>query len=123
MKKGFLIALISIVLVISAGVSFAGWHKGPFQKGKALWNDPKLAGSTNEKSCGTCHPNGKKVNGKKKRFKIMGKTLKSREAAINFCIEMALKGKPLQKNSEEMKSLVSYMKTLKGKKKKVIVGC
>ena len=85
--------------------------------GEVLWTDPGLGGSTNDKSCATCHPKGKNIDGSKKVFKIMGKELKSPEDAVNFCIEKALQGKPIPAKSDHMLKLLQHMKTFKGKKK------
>lgn len=96
------------------------------EKGKALFNDPKLG--TTGKSCNSCHPDGKGLEqaGTKKEFKIMGKTQKSLEEAVNFCIENALKGKPIDPKGSDMQAIVSFIKSLSGKpapKKKAIEGC
>ncbi len=50
--------------------------------------------------------------------------MNSREDAVNLCIEMALKGKAIAEDFDEMNDIFSYVKTLKGKKKKkAAVGC
>jgi cytochrome c len=105
----------------------------PEERGKTLFNDPKFAGGTAGKSCNSCHPGGKglEMSADKKEFKIMGKTQKSLEEAVNVCIEMANKGKAIDPKSEQMKDIVAYIKSLKGmkmdkempKKKKAIEGC
>ncbi|MBI5676295.1 MAG: hypothetical protein HZC48_10815 [Nitrospirae bacterium] len=86
-------------------------------KGKALFNDPKLGGATSGKSCNTCHPDGKGVEmaADKKEFNIMGKKQNSLEEAVNFCIENAIKGKAIDPASNQMKDIVAYIKSLKGK--------
>ncbi len=115
---------ITLLALLVLGIAFSLAFAGNVEKGKKLFNDPTLGGSATDKSCGSCHPNGKGINGKKKTFKIMGERQKSREDAVNFCIKMALKGNPIDKDSPEMKDIVSYVKTLKGKKKKkAAVGC
>jgi cytochrome c len=118
MKK--LILLFPMVILIIIGTTFAG---GDVEKGKVLFNDSSLG--TNGRSCESCHPKGRGINGQKSTFTIMGKKQGSIEDAINFCIEMALKGKPLPKDSEKMQNLAAYLKTLDiGKKrKKRIEGC
>ena len=109
MKSGKLILLISFILAFAVGIADAG----NVDKGKALFNDPSLG--TNGKSCATCHPGGGGVEkaGNKKTFNIMGKKQESLKDAVNFCIEMALKGKPLKKDSRKMEDIVSYIKSLK----------
>lgn len=95
-------------------VSFAMKHL-PGERGKALFNDPYFAGGV--KSCNSCHPNGRGLGkaAQKKEFHIMGKTQKSLEEAVNFCIVNASKGKAIDKGSEEMKDIVAYIKSLSSK--------
>ena len=42
----------------------------------------------------------------------MGKTQKSLEEAVNFCIENANKGKAIDAKSDMMKDMVAYIKSL-----------
>jgi mono/diheme cytochrome c family protein len=128
MKSLKIIALISIAMLISSAV-FAMNHT-PEDRGKTLFNDPKLGGGTSGKSCGTCHPDGKGLEGvgSKTMWKNPGGEFKSLEEATNVCITLALKGKALDVKSEQMKDLVSYMKSIKPAaaapaKKKAAVGC
>ncbi len=111
MKGSVLVVLVSFVLVLATGTAYSG----DAGKGKALFNAPGLG--TNGKSCNTCHPAGKDIDGSKGSFNILGEQLNSREDAVNFCIENAMDGKPLASSSEDMKNIVSYIKTLKVKKK------
>lgn len=125
-------ALLSIfALCLTFSFAFAAKHL-PEERGKTLFNDPKFAGGTAGKSCNSCHPNGKGVEkaADKKEFSIMGKRQGSIEEAVNFCIEMANKGKKIAVDSQEMKDIVAYIKSLAGKapaeapkKKKAIEGC
>jgi cytochrome c5 len=128
MKAYGIIAAFAAALLVSAAALAA--HDTPEERGKALFNDPKLGGGTAGNSCNTCHPGGKGLEGVggKKEWKNPGGTFTSLEAAINVCIEMALKGKALDAKSGQMKDLVSYLKSLKpgaGKTpgKKPVVGC
>ena len=111
MKSTVLVVLVSFVLVLATGTAYSG----DAGKGKTLFNASELG--TNGKSCNTCHPGGKDIDGSKGTFNILGEQLNSREDAVNFCIENAMDGKPLKSSSEDMKNIVSYIKTLKGKKK------
>lgn len=110
--KVLLFSLIALSLISS--FVFAA---GNVEKGKALFNDPKLG--TNNSTCNTCHPDGKgleKAGAKgKKEWKTPGGVQNSLEDAINMCITMALKGKALDKNSQEMNDLVAYIQSLGGK--------
>jgi mono/diheme cytochrome c family protein len=116
------LALFSLVFVVTMA-----YGEGNVERGKALFNDPKLG--TTGKSCGSCHPDGKGLEqaGTKKEFNIMGKSQKSLEEAVNFCIENALKGKALDPKGKDIADIVAYIKSLSGKaapkKKKAIEGC
>lgn len=128
MKSFKIVALIAIAMLLASAV-FA-MHHTPEDRGKTLFNDTKLGGGTSGKSCGTCHPDGKGLEGigSKKEWKTPGGEFKSLEEAVNICITMALKGTALDVKSEQMKDLVSYLKTIKPKagatsKKKAAVGC
>lgn len=89
----------------SGGSSCSGSKEGSADRehGKALFNDPGLGGSTNDKSCGSCHPGGS------------GLETASGDIAdtINRCIKSALEGEGLDKDSQEMKDLSAYIKSLK----------
>lgn len=113
MKNTKLILVISLILMFAAGMA----HSGDVKKGKALFNDVNLG--TNGKSCNSCHSGGKDIDGSKETFSILGSEQESVEDAVNFCIEMALSGKPLKKDSMQMEDMVSYLKTLKVKKKMI----
>lgn len=115
MKK---IVFILTASVICLSLSYA--IAGSSLKGKAYFNDKEFAWSTNQKSCNSCHPNGKGLgmSGEKSSFKIMGNKLESLEEVINFCIENALEGQKLKIHSEEMQNMMLYIKTIKAKKKK-----
>ena len=128
MKSFKIFALIAIVMLLASAV-LAMSHT-PEDRGKALFNDTKLGGGTSGKSCGTCHPDGKGLEGigSKKEWKTPGGEFKSLEDAVNICVTMALKGTALDVKSEQMKDLVSYLKSIKPKtsetpKKKSAVGC
>ncbi len=105
------ILLFSILIIgLTFSIAAAGKHT-PQERGKALFNDPKFAGGS--KSCNECHMNGKGLEkaGAKKEFTIMNKKLNSIEDAVNFCIEKANKGKPIDVKSQQMKDIVSYIET------------
>jgi len=91
-----------------------GAMTGNIEHGKTLFNDPKFGNGTNGKSCNSCHPNGKGLEqaGKKTSFTIMGKNQNSLEEAVNFCIENALMGKAIDPQSQDMKDIVAYIKSL-----------
>lgn len=107
--KVILLSLIAVSLVFS--FVFAA---GEVAKGKAMFNDPKFAGGTSEKSCNSCHPDGKGLEkaGIKKEWRTPAGVHKTLEEAVNICITMALKGKALDPKSQEMKDIVAYIKSL-----------
>lgn len=123
---------LAVVGLVASG-AYAMKHK-PEERGRVLFNDPKLGGGTSGNSCNTCHPDGKGLAGvvKKKAWATPGGSHKTLEEAVNTCITMALKGKALKKDSKEMKDIVAYLKSLKAKpeaaapekkKRKPVVGC
>lgn len=119
--KIFLLSMIVVGLIFST--TFAVKHT-PEERGKALFNDSKFAGATSGKSCNSCHPDGKGVEkaGSKKEFNIMGKKQNSLEEAVNFCIENAIKGKAIDPKSDQMKDIVSYIKSLEKETEKKAPG-
>jgi cytochrome c5 len=123
-----IIAIMVTVALTSSSV-FAAHHTRE-ERGKALFNDPKLGGGTSGKSCATCHFDGKGLYGvgDKKQWKNPGGTFNTLEDVVNMCIVMALRGRPLDVKSEQMKDLMAYLKSFKAKRaeapaKKPAVGC
>jgi len=88
---------------------------GEIEKGMTLFNDAKFSGAISGKSCGSCHPGGKGLENAadKKEFNLGGKKQNSLEEAVNYCIVNAIKGKAVDTKSEQMKAVVSYIKSLK----------
>jgi cytochrome c len=91
-----------------------GEADGSIAKGKALFNDPKFGSGTSGMSCNSCHPNGRGLekSGAKSKFNIMGATQSSLEEAVNICIVRPLKGAAIDPESQDMKDIVSYIKSL-----------
>jgi cytochrome c5 len=129
LKVTVLIAIAILVACVAPAL-----NPKPEYRGKALFNDTKLGGGTAERSCSTCHPDGKGLEGigSKKEWKTPAGDFKTLEETVNICIAMALKGTALDVKSEQMKDLVSYMRTIKPKEEKAskkkkprkpIVGC
>jgi cytochrome c len=110
MKMVKIMMICLLIVGLASAVAFAGASE---DKGKALFNDAKFAGGS--KACNSCHADGKGIENAadKKEFKIMGKTQKSLEEAINACIVNANKGKAIDAKSEQMKDMVAYVKSLK----------
>ncbi len=112
MKILKVLALFLVATVMTFSSAFAA---GDAKRGKALFNDTKLAGGTTGKSCNSCHPGGKGLEnaGDRKEWTMMGKKYKTLEAVINWDIEEALHGKALDPKSADMADLVAYIKSLK----------
>ncbi|AJE03347.1 c-type cytochrome [Geobacter pickeringii] len=73
-------------------------------RGKELFESPKLG--TSGKSCSSCHPGGRKLEWAASTYDDEKLT-----EIVNRCIEKSLKGKPLDPASDDMKSLIAYIKT------------
>lgn len=107
--KIIVLSLTALGLIFSA--AFAMKHM-PEERGKALFNDAKFAGGT--KACNSCHPDGSGLEkaGDKKEFNLMGKAKKSLEEVVNACIAMGNRGEAIDIESEQMKDIVAYIKSL-----------
>lgn len=101
-RKVMLCAVMS--LLMTAGLAMAA--KSSVEYGKQLFNDQNLAGSTNEKSCNSCHANGKGLEGAGENEKL--------SSAINKCITGPLGGKKIDGRSAEMRSLKMYILSFGG---------
>lgn len=97
---------IYAILLVTALAAPATAEGPSMEQGKALFENNKLG--TNGKSCATCHQGGKKLE--------WAATFEEEKLAgiINNCIKQALKGKPFDPDSDEMKSMVMYIKTFAG---------
>jgi cytochrome c553 len=104
------LCMVAISLIFSAAL---GMKHLPEERGKALFNDPGFAGGS--KACNMCHPGGRGLEkaADKKEFSIMGGSQKSLEEVVNVCIVNANKGKAIDADSDEMKDIVAYIKSLK----------
>ena len=103
--KGLRLAVFGLVCF---GLMFAlAFAAGNAEKGKALFNDPKLGGGTAGLSCNACHQDGKGVEKAADRKDI--------EKQVNACIKNALKGKGIDPKSAEMADIVAYIRSLKKK--------
>jgi cytochrome c553 len=103
--KGLRIAVF--VMVFSSLMFTLALAAGDADRGRALFNDPKLGGGTIGMSCNSCHQDGKGVEKAADR--------KDLEKQVNACIKNALKGKGIDPKSAEMADIVAYLKSLKGK--------
>lgn len=103
--KGLRIAVFGVVcfglMVVLASAA------GDVEKGKILFNDPKLGGGTAGLSCNSCHQDGKGVEKAADR--------KDLDKQVNACIRNALKGKGIDPKSAEMADIVAYIGSLRKK--------
>jgi cytochrome c len=119
MKILKIVVLAMFVIGFAAFLDLTGYagnmmDEGSVERGKALFDDPMAFGGST--SCSSCHPDGKGLEksgmeGKTEWTNPVG-TYKSLEEAINVCITQANKGKAIGVNSEEMKDLIAYIKSL-----------
>jgi cytochrome c len=114
MKKVKLTVICLLAVCLAVSAAYAMKHL-PEERGKALFENSSFAGG--KKSCNSCHPEGRGLGqaAAKKEFRIMGKSQKSLEEAVNFCIVNANKGKAIDENSQEMKDIVAFIKSLGSK--------
>lgn len=105
------------------------------KRGEKLFNDTELGENTTGQSCNSCHPNGGTIGGasemtwKGQSMKVAIPTLKGAAASFpkaigpmkvvedvmgqnNMCIMTFLKGRPLDKNSQEAVDLAAYVTSL-----------
>jgi len=116
--------IILTTLSVSAIILFStcAFADGDVKKGKVLFNDPKLSGSSFGVSCNKCHPDGKGLEASgaagKTAWRSCSGERKSLEDSINTCILTANKGLPIGLDSQEMKDLIAYIKSLAKKTKR-----
>lgn len=103
--KTWMLGLAVLGLVFSLA-----YAAGDVEQGKTLFNDPKLGDSANDASCNSCHPDGKGLAGVAEK---PGESEDALVGVVNRCVKMALKGKELPPDSQEMKDIIAYMKSLK----------
>lgn len=105
-RNALFILALSGVAMTSVALASGG---ASLERGKALFNDAGLAHSSNGRSCSSCHAGGAKLENANRNPDLAGQ--------INRCIKGALNGKPLDKNSSDMRSLVMYVQSLADKQK------
>jgi len=95
--------LLTLILIAASSLALAdsGVSRA---RGKELFTSPQLG--TNGRSCNSCHPDGKKLE------KAAAYDEGNLGEIINQCIKGPLKGKSLDPNSDEMKSLILYITLL-----------
>jgi mono/diheme cytochrome c family protein len=100
MKK----VVMALAAVALSAVPLLAADAPSVERGRELFESSKLGSSG--KSCATCHPGGRKLEwaGTMEEGKL--------SATINKCIAGPLKGKPLAPDSDDLKSLVLYLRSL-----------
>jgi len=99
-------AVIVSGLVLWAAIVCAE-HGPSLDRGKELFESPALG--TNGRSCVTCHPGGKKLD-------WVGTYDDARlSAIIATCIRKPLHGTPLPADSDDLKSLILYIRSFAGR--------
>jgi len=84
-------------------------------KGKRLFDDPRLGNGNTGKTCRTCHEGGLDLDSgfsARKNFEVMGVKVADAVEAVNFCIEVTLRGEGLDSQSREMANLLAYLEVL-----------
>ncbi len=107
--KSMMMGLVILGLVFSLA-----YAAGNADEGQKLFDDPNLSGSTNDKACSTCHPDGKGLAGvtEKQNFSTPAGKSDQLTTAINQCITMALQGNALPPDSQKMQDIIAYLKTI-----------
>lgn len=83
--------------------------------GRGLFNDPRLGLGTSGKTCKTCHVDGLDLDIDllgKRNFEIMGVMVADVREAVNFCIEVTLRGEGIDPDSKEMQDILAYLEIL-----------
>jgi cytochrome c peroxidase len=103
MKKLSMSVCFSLAVIFAAVFSVAA-EKSSVEYGKNLFNDPTLGGSTNDKTCNSCHDNGEGLDQAGKNPKL--------SKVINKCVTGPLKGSKLDGRNVQMRSLKMYIQSL-----------
>ena len=102
-----------ILFTLSAGAEthYVGMKagKGNVKRGEYLFNQVGFGAGRSGKSCATCHPGGKGMEGVAKKFAGRDAALRK---AVNRCIRGALKGKGIREDSQAMADITAYMRSL-----------
>ena len=108
------ILIIMVMILAAFTLASAAGNAGSVENGKKLYNDPAFAGSTNARSCNSCHQGGRGLEqaGTKQYSSLMGIRATSLEDIVNICIKRPLMGKPIAHESREMLDIVAYIKSL-----------
>jgi cytochrome c len=84
--------------------------EGDTERGKFLFEQVGFGGGTSEKSCASCHPDGRGLEGVAEKFQGKEAALMK---AVNGCIKAALYGKGIPEDSQAMADVIAYLRSLK----------
>lgn len=100
--------VVSACAFFAALTAVAAVAEGPsVERGRELFESEKLGSSG--KSCASCHPGGRKLEWAAASYED-----ERLAGIINNCIANPLKGKPLEPASDDLRSLLLYIKTFAG---------
>ncbi len=102
MRKTIVLLMMLLSMLFAGTGASAMQHEATVDKGKALFNDPKLG--TSGTTCNDCHKDGAGL----------AQAAERRDLAdiVNGCIRGNLKGKALKPKSVEMQSLLLYIRSM-----------
>lgn len=106
--------LIELAIVTSIVCSYSNvFAEANLEQGLNLFTTSNsIAENSSGKSCASCHLNGKGFSKtySKSDFYYQGAHMRGIQEAVNFCVVRNVKGKPLESNSDEMLSILEYIK-------------
>jgi cytochrome c len=104
-----------VFIILAAALSFTVAFAQDTANGRKLFNDPKLGGGTEGKSCNSCHADGAdlKKAASRKKFMLFESSYNSLEDVVNACIVNTMRGKALPADSVEMKDITAFIRSLK----------
>lgn len=105
--------LIELAIVTSIVCSYSNvFAEANLEQGRSLFISNSIAENSSGKSCASCHLDGKGFSKtySKSDFYYQGAHMRSIQEAVNFCVVWNVKGKALESNSDEMLSILEYIK-------------
>jgi len=103
MTKKNLILALTFSFLLATGIGVAA-EKSSADLGQQLFNDATLGGSADDKSCNSCHAEGKGLEKAGANPKLT--------AAINACLTGQMGGEKIDGRTAPMRSLKMYVESL-----------
>ncbi len=103
MNKFKLVFCAFLAVILVGGLAMAA-GKSSTELGKQMFHNASLSGSANNKSCNSCHANGKGLEKAAENKKL--------SKAINKCLTGALEADKIDGRSVDMRSLKMYVQSL-----------